>query len=162
MSSARANMSVRRFFGLKQCFLAVAATLAIVVSAAPTKLDSPTGINATQNCSVTNHADWTETSCDRQHIHNLGIESSNVHFFTHKGNADDWTYVASFERDTFSRTIVLKGKAWDDMNNQPKRCTTDEVFCFDIAMDTCVFYYANTQFEKYCYNYLETDFWGTV
>ncbi|KAF9987433.1 hypothetical protein BGZ65_003643 [Modicella reniformis] len=162
MPSTRTNISVRRFFGLKQCFLAVAATLAIVASAAPTKLDSPTGVNATQSCSVTNHADWAETSCDGQHIDSFGM-NGNVHFFSHRGKMDDLTYVVSFERDNISRTIVLKGiLAWEDMASQRKSCTSDEVFCFDIVDDACVFYYANTQFEKFCYNYGETDFWVTV
>lgn len=138
--------------------MVTACTLAVVVSAAPAVPASNSNVIAalTKNCpelKVTDHGDWAEAICDRQTEHSLEKREA-PHFFSFQQGE---SYVTVFEVGTISRNIVLYGKTWESIVDQPKRCTKDGDFCFDIWQDTCEYFYANRGKEKYCSNFSSVD-----
>ncbi|KAF9977606.1 hypothetical protein BGZ73_005460 [Actinomortierella ambigua] len=157
MSSHRVNNQHGRTFGLKRCFTVAACTLVIAASAAPSATAANTIASLTKNCvksTVVNHDNWAEVICDLPANHNLEKRAS-THFYSFR---DGDSYVSVGESGTLSRNIVLWG-SWKSIVDQPKRCTSDGRFCFDIWNNVCQYFLDSSAMERYCNNYSAVDAW---
>ncbi|KAG0366296.1 hypothetical protein BGZ54_005555 [Gamsiella multidivaricata] len=83
---------------------------------------------------VIDHGDWVETLCEPEE-HALQARATLDHYFSYR---KDDAYVSAVEsRYGTAHTIVVRGSSWNNVVNQPKLCTSDGHFCFDIA-ENCI------------------------
>ncbi|KAI8362980.1 hypothetical protein B0O80DRAFT_3545 [Mortierella sp. GBAus27b] len=147
-------------FSLKSLIVAAVA-VAAVVSAAPAVDHKQAAIEYLKaDCpgvKIVDHGDWAEASCELPGGPKRLSERGDGHHYW--SNKDGWTYVAQVQASwNTHRSLILSGNSWDAIRNQPKRCTGDGAFCFDIIDASCIFYFANNEVGRSCNNWSSTDF----
>ncbi|KAF9178581.1 hypothetical protein BGZ51_005258 [Haplosporangium sp. Z 767] len=167
MSTTASRNTSRRSFGLKACLMVAAAALAVVVSAAPAAPAAPVAVpeafkaleeKCSSNFSFVDHGDWAESSCGQVSSNRLSARAGEHHFFSHK-SGDSYVGVVEASWGT-ARSVTLYGSSWSKIVDQPKRCSTNEEFCFDIYENICIFYFSNKSWERYCGDWKTVDFWA--
>ncbi|KAH7052472.1 hypothetical protein BKA57DRAFT_533690, partial [Linnemannia elongata] len=132
MSSTTPQKSIYRSFGLKAGLMIAAIAFAAVASAAPTAPEGLDGVEfLRQGCpdlKVVDHGDWAETVCESTPNNPL-VKRGGDHYWTYpEGNS--YTAVVDSRWGT-QRSVVLRG-TWEEIVNQPQRCSGDGEFCFDV------------------------------
>lgn len=146
---------------LKSLIVAAVAVAAVVSAAPPADLKQVAIERLKADCpgvKIVDHGNWAEATCDLPGgPKRLSERGDGNHYWSYK---QDMTYVAQVQSAwNTHRSLILSGNSWDAIRNQPKRCTGDGAFCFDVMDASCIFYFSNKEVGRGCNNWSSTDFY---